>query len=255
MKTTPPRMRMFAGPNGSGKSTIKSVISPELLGIYINPDEIERDITKQGFLDFSTFSIEPRPEEILKYFSNSRLLKKEGLLNLIHQFKSQDNKLFFSDISLNSYLASVVADYIRYKLIEDNRSFTFETVMSSPDKIELLRTAQHKGYRTYLYYVATEDPEINLSRIRYRVKMGGHDVPKDKVSSRYDRSLDLLIEAIKFSNRAYIFDNSSQEHIWIAEITNGKILEIKHTLIPNWFKKALLDKLEGDVTSNSIVSE
>ncbi len=32
-----PRLRMFAGPNGSGKSTIKSVISLDLLGIYINP--------------------------------------------------------------------------------------------------------------------------------------------------------------------------------------------------------------------------
>lgn len=36
-----PRLRMFAGPNGSGKSTIKSVLKPEMLGIYINPDEIE----------------------------------------------------------------------------------------------------------------------------------------------------------------------------------------------------------------------
>lgn len=39
-----PRLRMFAGPNGSGKTTIKTVIRPELLGIYINPDEIEKNI-------------------------------------------------------------------------------------------------------------------------------------------------------------------------------------------------------------------
>jgi predicted ABC-type ATPase len=39
---------MFAGPNGSGKSTIKNaveaVIGPESLGVYINPDEIEKEI-------------------------------------------------------------------------------------------------------------------------------------------------------------------------------------------------------------------
>ena len=47
-----PRLRMFAGPNGSGKSTIKSVIRSELLGVYINPDEIEKDIHngESGFL-------------------------------------------------------------------------------------------------------------------------------------------------------------------------------------------------------------
>ena len=27
------------GPNGSGKSTIKSVVPPELLGVYRNPDD------------------------------------------------------------------------------------------------------------------------------------------------------------------------------------------------------------------------
>ena len=36
--------------------------------------------------------------------------------------------------------------------------------MPSPDKIEILHKAQARGFRTYLYYVATEDPEINISR-------------------------------------------------------------------------------------------
>ena len=50
---------MFAGPNGSGKSTIKSVIRPELLGVYINPDEIEKDIGNGDFLE-TTFGSDPR---------------------------------------------------------------------------------------------------------------------------------------------------------------------------------------------------
>ena len=48
-----PRLRMFAGPNGSGKSTLNSVISKELLGVYINPDEIEKEIKKFDFLEVS----------------------------------------------------------------------------------------------------------------------------------------------------------------------------------------------------------
>jgi predicted ABC-type ATPase len=43
-------MRMFAGPNGSGKSVLKSYLSPRLLGVYLNPDEIQRDIELSGFL-------------------------------------------------------------------------------------------------------------------------------------------------------------------------------------------------------------
>ena len=53
MRAATPRLRMFAGPNGSGKSTFKSVIGPELLGIYINPDEIEKEIAAAGFLGFA----------------------------------------------------------------------------------------------------------------------------------------------------------------------------------------------------------
>ena len=44
------RLRMFAGPNGSGKSTFKSIIRPELLGIFINPDEIEKQIRDYDYL-------------------------------------------------------------------------------------------------------------------------------------------------------------------------------------------------------------
>ena len=59
----PPRLRMFAGPNGSGKSTIKAKvakINPGILGIYINPDDIEREIGATGFIDFSHFKVKTK---------------------------------------------------------------------------------------------------------------------------------------------------------------------------------------------------
>lgn len=60
-----PRLRMFAGPNGSGKSTIKAVIRPELLGVYINPDEIEKEIRERDFLDLKSFQVDTTEAEIL----------------------------------------------------------------------------------------------------------------------------------------------------------------------------------------------
>lgn len=91
--------------------------------------------------------------------------------------------------------------------------------------------------------MATEDPSINLSRVRYRVSRGGHPVPEEKIATRYHRSLELLAQAVKFTHRAYILDNSTHEHVWIAEITNGKTVEMKTNEIPVWFQKSLLDKL------------
>lgn len=236
------RLRMFAGPNGSGKSTFKSIIRPELLGIFINPDDIEKEIRDFDFLDLESYRVQTTKEEILDFFIKSQLLKTADLLDDARELSFNDGKLSFFNAGVNSYFASVAADFIRHKLIECSKSFTFETVMSFPDKVEFLRTAQSRGYRTYLYYVATEDPAINISRVRYRVKMGGHSVPEDKIISRYKRSLDLLKQAISFTNRAYIFDNSTHEHIWLAEITDGHLLEMKTDQVPAWFKKALGSK-------------
>lgn len=243
-----PRLRMFAGPNGSGKSTFKSMIRRELLGVYINPDDIEKEICDRGFLDLEAYHVTAIQQEILDFFKQSSLLKKAGCLDEAHSLRFNDNKLSFHQVGINAYFASVAADFIRQKLIECSESFTFETVMSFPDKVELLCKAQSRGYRTYLYYVATENPDINISRIRYRVSMGGHSVPEDKIVSRYKRSLDLLMQAIQSTHRAYIFDNSTHEHIWLAEITNGHSLEMKTDQMPVWFKKSLWDKFTVNKT-------
>ncbi|MEY4210774.1 MAG: hypothetical protein RLZ92_1155, partial [Pseudomonadota bacterium] len=63
MNIATPRLRMFAGPNGSGKSTIKAVIEPALLGIYINPDDIEKEINQLGFLDLSVYGVKTSADE------------------------------------------------------------------------------------------------------------------------------------------------------------------------------------------------
>ncbi len=242
MNTNIPRMRMFAGPNGSGKSTFKTMIRRELLGIYINPDEIEKELCDRGFLDLDAYQVITAEKEILDFFNQSSLLKTADCLDEASALRFNDNKLSFHEVMPNAYFASVAADFIRQKLIECSKSFTFETVMSFPDKVELLHRAQTRGYRTYLYYVATENPDINISRVRYRVSRGGHPVPEDKIATRYHRSLELLMQAIQSTHRAYIFDNSTNEHIWLAEITDGNTLEMKTDQMPIWFKKSLWDK-------------
>ena len=242
MSTATPRLRMFAGPNGSGKSTIKSVIEPELLGVYINPDDMEKEIRQSGFLAFAAYGVETTASEVLPFFAESTFLAKFGMSDDAASLRFSEGELHFAAVPVNSYFASVAADFIRQKLLETGVSFTFETVMSHPDKVDLLRKAQERGFRTYLYYVATEDPEINISRVENRVELGGHQVPTDKIVERYHRSLALLADAVQYTDRAYIFDNSYHEKVWIAEITGGNDLEMKSDAMPQWFKSALWDK-------------
>jgi predicted ABC-type ATPase len=237
---------MFAGPNGSGKSTLKAVLPKVLLGIYLNPDEIEQEIRRQGFLDLNTYDVNTTAAEVLPFFTGSTFLISAGYEHQAGQLVFEAGRLVFGNVPVNSYFASVAADFLRQKLLEQKTSFTLETVMSHRSKVDLLEQAQRLGYRTYLYFVATDDPAINISRVRNRVSLGGHAVPEDKIEERYHRSLNLLRDAIRHSHRAYIFDNSTDaqnhNHIWLAEITDGQMLELKTSEIPAWFKQAVLDK-------------
>jgi predicted ABC-type ATPase len=246
MSKSPPRMRMFAGPNGSGKSTIKDLLPVELLGVYINADDMELAIRRDGYLDIASFGVETTADEILGFFLASPFLASADLLDAAGQLRFHDGQLDFGAVAVNSYFASVAGDFIRHKLLATKVSFTFETVMSGADKVAFLKKAQQCGFRTYLYYVATEDPEINVSRVRHRVKVGGHMVPEDKIISRYQRSLELLPEAVNYANRTYIFDNSGHGHVWVAEVTDGEELEMKTEQMPNWFKTALWDKFDAE---------
>lgn len=244
-----PRLRIFAGPNGSGKSTIKEVLPAEWLGVYVNADEIEKSIREQGCLCLSAFEVSASDVELREFLRNSTLLRKAGLLDEAEQLQLIAGEIHFCSVAVNSYFASVLADFIRHKLLAAKVSFTFETVMSSPDKVAFLQKAQQAGFRTYLYFVATEDPEINVDRVRHRVETGGHPVPEDKIISRYSNSLGLLFDAVMFADRAYIFDNSGHERVWIAEVTTGVEIEVMTDLIPVWFKTALWDKFdEGSPT-------
>lgn len=238
-----PRLRVFAGPNGSGKSTIKSRISPALIKTYVNADDLEKEAKATGFIDLSLFELGVTLPQLLEFHTTHHLIIKKGLTEQAKNLNLTDAKVDYRNVSMNSYFASVITDFIRQRLLDKRQSFTFETVMSHPSKVAFMKEAQALGYRTYLYFVSTEDPEINLDRVAIRVQEGGHPVPPDKVQERYTKSLNLLPLAVAASHRAYIFDNST-EAVLLAEITDGTQLEFKTEDIPDWFFEAYLDKVK-----------
>ncbi|WP_419025539.1 hypothetical protein [Emergencia sp.] len=76
--------------------------------------------------------------------------------------------------------------------LEKMEEFCFETVLSTDRNLKLLQQAKGKGYFIRCYYILTADPLINVYRVKSRVAAGGHDVPEEKIISRYDKALDLV---------------------------------------------------------------
>ena len=132
--------------------------------------------------------------------------------------------------------AAEKATQMRYECLEQGSDFVFETVFSSPEKLEFLKKAKEAGFFIRFFYVCTSDPAINVARITQRYLNGGHEVPISKVISRYYKSLLNAEEAIAFVNRAYVYDNSIDDQLprLLYRTVDGELFKRYTEDIPNW---------------------
>lgn len=251
------RMRVVAGPNGSGKSTVAVELlrnHPDWLGVWINADEIEATL-RAGPLDLAGFEI-PWDRDILgrlrEFCLGSGLMEKTGdAERIVNSMVLDGRTVSLPQEHVNSYVAGTVADFLRHECLRAGLTFTFETVMSSPDKIKLMRMGLDAGYRTYLYFVGTSSPDINVDRVAQRYLSGGHPVHEDKIRSRYVGSLAQLGDASLAATRTYVFDNSGDAHQLVAEVNEEGAIHFPLDEIPAWlaetsFFARFVDQLNWD---------
>ena len=233
-----PRLRMLAGPNGSGKSTLaRQLVDDYAVNLYkfLNADMLFAEIAK-SYKTACPFSIDNR--ELLEFINASTYPEhcKQPFRKLLIAIDEEDY-LVFSPQAVDSYTVAMVADFFKDQYLKRHLSFSFETVFSHPAKIDILKKAQAEGFRTYMYFVATENPSVNVKRIQQRVKDGGHNVPEDKTIARYYRCLEQIRYALPYLNRAYFFDNSTEQSVFFAEYEFGKGFQLYSELLPEWFKR------------------
>ncbi|NCT17581.1 MAG: toxin [Flavobacteriaceae bacterium CG_4_8_14_3_um_filter_34_10] len=237
------RLRMFAGPNGSGKSTVYHSLKNEFdSGIYINSDDIEKSLSEFKSLKLSEYGIsdEITPVSFTSFIQNHTLFHKAIKDGFDIDLTVENNIVLNKNLKTHSYEASILADLIRNQLIQIGKKLTFETVMSHFSKIDTLKQSKSQGYKNYLYFISTENVEINKIRVEERVKQGGHPVPVEKIVKRYYKSLTYLLEAIKYTHRTYIFDNSGKESKLVLDIYNGDLITFASNSIPVWVDKYIL---------------
>jgi predicted ABC-type ATPase len=111
------------------------------------------------------------------------------------------------DPSGHAYDAAAVAAATREALIAARVPFIAETVFSHPSKLDLISDAQAAGYTVTLHVLLVPEHE-SVQRVAHRVLAGGHDVPEEKIRSRYARLWPLVADAITRAELAHIFDNS-----------------------------------------------
>lgn len=238
------KLRVFAGPNGSGKSTLYNETKNYFKqSPFINADEIELLLSRKGLIDLTSLGLSITQMDLINFS------KTKGAKTLIEKAIEHDHLIdieiknnFIVDKSKNthSYEASYTASFIRNLFYRRQLSFSFETVMSHNSKLLELKKAKENGYKIYLYFVCTDNPEINIQRVANRVDKGGHNVIQSKIKSRYNDTLGNLYNAIQLSDRAFLFDNSGKKFQFIAEISNGDSLKLLVDKYPKWLNDYVL---------------
>ena len=93
-------------------------------------------------------------------------------------------------------------------------SFSVETTLSGSTYLKMLVEAKKLGYCTCLFYIGTDNLNINISRVKTRVLKGGHDVPIEDQTRLAATGVALGI----FQRR---WDSRTREFYWITHPIAG----------------------------------
>lgn len=116
-------------------------------------------------------------------------------------------------LEITAYEAAEVASAIRSSLVRQRESFIFETVRSDPvgDKVDTLATYIDLGYTVVLLFIRVDSARESIRRVAMRTSQGGHDVPEEKLKTRFERTKVNLQRAIKRLPHVVVYDNNDLE--------------------------------------------
>ena len=150
--------------------------------------------------------------------------------------------LLAAELKLEPYAAARVAEKLRRELVAARESFAFETVFSDSvgDKLQFLEACAASGYATALLFVGLASAKLSAERVAMRVSQGGHDVPADKLASRFPRTLANLKAAIGRLPHIVVYDNSdlARPYRELARFEHGAALSLAKPT-PKWLRDIL----------------
>lgn len=132
----------------------------------------------------------------------------------------------------------IVVPPIRHQrdaMLRERRSFAVEDLTVDTD---LLESARQAGYVTKVFFISTEDPNLNVGRIVVRMSRGGQSVPLEVIPNSYNEAMKNLPNARRHADDLLVYDNTpnGRGHRLVARFIAGELVKTTNTL-PEWLKK------------------
>ena len=131
----------------------------------------------------------------------------------------------------------VVVPPIRHQrdaMLRERRSFAVEDLTVDTD---LLESARQAGYTTKVFFISTEDPNLNVGRILVRMSRGGQSVPLEAISDSHREAMKNLPNARRRADDLLVYDNTpnGRGHRLVARFIAGELVKTTSTS-PEWLK-------------------
>ncbi len=119
------------------------------------------------------------------------------------------NRIFKNKYPQNYIFESARCAITMYQQsIKNEFNVCIESTLAGHGTMDRIIQAKNCGYFIIGYFVGLNNVELNLVRIKNRVALGGHDIPKNTVLKRYHESMDNLTKIKNYFNELHIIDNS-----------------------------------------------
>lgn len=122
--------------------------------------------------------------------------------------------------------------------IEKRESFMIESNLSKISDYDWIDKMRSAGYETVLYFLGTDDVNVNKDRVLNRVAEGGHDVAVPIIEQRYLNGITYLRSEILKFTEAYLYNSSAIIPEQLVFLKNGLIIK-KNNELPEWITKVL----------------
>jgi predicted ABC-type ATPase len=112
-------------------------------------------------------------------------------------------------------------------LLNQSKSFAFETTLSTRSYKNKILEAQQNDYTVTLLFFWLQNIELAKERVKIRVSEGGHNIEPDVIERRYKKGINNLFEIyLPIVDGALIYDNSKGEPDLLAQKNINKPLSI-----------------------------
>lgn len=110
------------------------------------------------------------------------------------------------------------------ELMEAGVNFAFETTLATKSYKGIISKAKSLGYKIILIFFWLESDELAKQRVLIRVSEGGHNIPNEIITRRYNRGVANLNNIyFDICDEVYVFDNSVSPGAPVMEKVNGSI--------------------------------